>query len=106
MVGDTGRVQWNNDGNVVILVSPNVVQSKDVMSKLIKEQQTGKEWSISFSSSSSESIAVIINNLNKCIVSSLHIQNTPLDNKCLSILLMILKTNKTIVTPYYRILCF
>ena len=96
MVGDTGRVQWNNDGNVVILVSPNVVQSKDVMSKLIKEQQTGKEWSISLFSSSPESTAVIINNLNKCTVRRLDIWHTSLDSKCVSILSEILKTNKTI----------
>ena len=68
------------------------------MSKLIKERQTGKEWSISLYSSSPESTAVIINNLNKCIVRGLDINNTPLDSKCVSILSEILKTNKTIKT--------
>ena len=66
------------------------------MSKLIKEQQTGKEWSIYLSSSSPESTAVIINNLNKCTVRRLDIVNTSLDSKCVSILSEILKTNKTI----------
>ena len=68
------------------------------MSKLIKEQQTGKEWSISLYSSSPESTAVIINNLNKCTVRILDIFNTSLDSKCVLILSEILKTNKTIKT--------
>ena len=82
----------------VWLTSPSVTQSEDVISKLIKEQQTGKEWSIRLFSSSPESTAVIINNLNKCTVRSLEIFNTSLDSKCVSILSEILKTNKTIKT--------
>ena len=66
------------------------------MSKLIKEQQTGKEWSIRLNSSSPESTAVIMSNLNKCTVWRLDIWDTPLDSKCVSILSEILKTNKTI----------
>ena len=66
------------------------------MSKLTKEQQTGKEWSIRLNSSSPESTAVIINNLNKCTVRRVDIYNTLLDSKCVSILSEILKTNKTI----------
>ena len=76
--------------------SPSVLESEDVISKLIKEQQTGKEWSISLNSSSPESTAVIINNLNKCTVRRLDIWHTSLDSKCVSILSEILKTNKTI----------
>ena len=68
------------------------------MAKLIKEQQTGKEWWIDLKSSSPESTVVIINNLNKCIVSELYIDNTPLNNKCVCKLSEILKTNKTIKT--------
>ena len=67
------------------------------MSRLIK-QQTGKEWSISLRLLSPESTAVIINNLNKCTVRTLVIENTPLDSKCVSMLSEILKTNKTIKT--------
>ena len=66
------------------------------MSKLIKEQQTGTEWWVSLSSSSRESTAVIIDNLNKCRVCGLNIENTSLDRKCVSILSEILKANKTI----------
>ena len=86
------------DYNIVRLTRPSVLESEDVISKLIKEQQTGKEWSIRLYSSSPESTAVIINNLNKCTVRSLYIWNTSLDSKCVSILSEILKTNKTIKT--------
>ena len=79
-----------------MLDRPSVAQSEDVISKLIKEQQTGKEWWIDLYSSSPESTAVIINNLNKCTVRRLYIFNTSLDSKCVSILSEILKTNKTI----------
>ena len=81
-----------------MLTRPSVAQSEDVISKLIKEQQTGKEWNISLISSSPESTAVIINNLNKCTVRRLEIQDTSLDSKSVSILSEILKTNKTIKT--------
>ena len=64
----------------------------------MKEQQVGKKWSIHLFSSSPESTAVIINNLNKCIVRTLYIWDTSLDSKCVSILSEILKTNKTIKT--------
>ena len=66
------------------------------MSTLIKEQQTRKEWSIELYSSSPESTAVIINNLNKCTVWKLHTEDTLLDIKCVTILSEILKINKTI----------
>ena len=91
------KVQWKDD-NSVILHSPNVLQSEDVMKKL-KEQQTGKKWSINLSySSSPESTAVIISNLNKCTVWRLDIQDTLLNSTCVSITSEILKTNKTIKT--------
>ena len=63
---------------------------------MIKERQTGREWSIDLNSSSPESTAIIINNLNECTVWRLDIVNTSLDSKCVSILSEILKTNKTI----------
>ena len=77
---------------------PSVIESEDVMTILIKEQEIGKEWSIYLYSSSPESTAVIINNLNKCTVWRLYINNTPLDSVCTFILSEILKTNITITT--------
>ena len=41
--GDTGGVHWFDNDNIVILTRPSVIESEDVISKLIKEQQTGKE---------------------------------------------------------------
>ena len=76
------------------------------MIKLMKEQQTGKQWNIDLSPSSPESIAVIINNLNKCTVRRLNILNTSLDSKCISILSEILKTNKTIKSLMLSVLFF
>ena len=66
------------------------------MSTLIKERQAEKEWNIYLKSSSPESTAIIMNNLNKCTVWRLDLVCTPLDSKCVSILSEILKTNKTI----------
>ena len=40
--GDTGRIQWNYVDNSVWITSPSALQSEDVISKLIKEKQTGK----------------------------------------------------------------
>ena len=102
ITGDTGSVQWNDEDNTVSLTRPSVAESEDVISKLIKEQQTGKEWSIRLSSLSPESTAVIINNLNKCTVGSLDVVTTSLDIKCVSILSEILKTNKTIKTLWIQ----
>ena len=73
------------------------MECEDVIKRLIKEQQTGEEWSIELSYSSPESTEVIINNLNKCTVRELYIRYTRLDSKCVSILSEILKTNKTII---------
>ena len=96
--GVIGKVQWRDHDDSVILTRPSVLQSEDVMKKL-KEQQTEKKWSINlFCSSSSESITVIINNLNNCNVWRLDIQDTSLNSMCVSILSEILKTNKTIKT--------
>ena len=54
----------------------------------------GKEWNIHLLSSSLESTAVIINNLNKCTVRRLDIVNTSLESKCISLLSEVLKTSK------------
>ena len=80
--------------NIVSLISRSI-DSEDGISKLIKEQQTGKEWNIILNSSSPESTAVIINNLNKCTVRRLEISDIILDSKCVSMLSETLKTNKT-----------
>ena len=90
---------WSRYNNSVRLTRASVTECEDIVRTLTKEQNTVKEWSISlWYSSSPESTAIIINNLNKCTVKSLYIRHTPLDSKCVSILSEILKTNKTIKT--------
>ena len=81
--------------NIVCLTRPSVKQSEDVMSKLINIQQTGKEWNISLLSSSPESTAVIINNLNKWSDETGDIYEDPLNSKSISILSAILKVTTT-----------
>ena len=87
----------------VRLHSSSVIKCEDIMSNLIKEWQIGRKRKFSLYSSS-ESTAVIINNLNNCTVNELDIQGTSFDIKCVSILLKILKTNKTIKRLWLYIL--
>ena len=104
--GYTRSVEWRDHDGSVRLTRPSVVESEDVISKLIKEQQTEKGWSIHLVSSSPESTTVIINNLNKCKVSKLYIDNTSLDSKCVSILSEILKSNRTVKTLWLHLSSF
>ena len=69
-------------------------QADEVMNHL-KTEQTGKDWSICLITSSPESALVVINNLNEYIMRALYINQTPLDNTCVSALSEILKTNRT-----------
>ena len=80
--------------NSIRLDSPTTDQCENVvsmMSQLRKEQQTGKEWSISLSSSSPESAAV-----KGYTVRRLYIRNTNLDSDCVLKLSEILKSNEII----------
>ena len=87
-------VWWFDDINRVWLSSPTIIQCDDVMSRLIKEQQTGKEWSICIESCSPESACLIFNCLNKCSVWRLNIVTTSLDSTCMSTLFEVLRYNK------------
>ena len=97
ITGHTGRVEWRDDIKNVWLISPTIEQCEEVVSRLIKEQQTkGNTWSIRLRSSSPESALVIISNLSKCAVMRLDIHSTPLDSICMSTLSAELQTtNKT-----------
>ena len=65
---------WSRYNNSVRLTRASVTECEDIVRTLTKEQNTVKEWSISlWYSSSPESTAIIINNLNKCTVKSLYI---------------------------------
>ena len=97
ITGHTGRVEWRDDIENVWLISPTIEQCEEVVSRLIKEQQTkGSRWRIDLRSSSPESAPVIITNLSKCAVWTLDIHSTPLDSICMSTLSAELQTtNKT-----------
>ena len=97
ITGHSGRVEWRDDIKSVWLISPTIEQCEEVVSRLIKEQQTkGSRWGIYLRSSSPESALVIISNLSKCAVMTLDIHSTSLDNICISTLSAELQTtNKT-----------
>ena len=104
ITGHTGRVEWRDDIKSVWLISPTIKQREEVVSRLIKEQQTkGSRWRINLRLSSPESALVIISNLSKCAVRVLDIHSTPLDNICISILSAELQTtNKTMIDLFLR----
>ena len=90
---------WNCHDNAVRLDSPTTDQCevvKSMMSRLRKEEQTEKELTISLWSLSPKIAAVIINNLDKCKVKRIYIQDTELDDVCISKLSETLKQNKAI----------
>ena len=104
ITGHTGRVEWRDDIKNVWLISPTIEQCEEVVSRLIKAQQTkGSRWEICLRSSSPESTLVIISNLSKCAVWGLDIHSTPLDNICISTLSAELQTtNKTMINLVLR----
>ena len=104
ITGHTGRVEWRDDIKHVWLISPTIEQCEEVVSKLLKEQQTkGSRWSINLRSSSPESALVIISNLSKCAVWTLDIHSTPLDSVCISTLSAELQTtNETMINLVLR----
>ena len=85
-------MEWKDDE--VELKSPTIQECEDVMKKLIEEEQTEREWSISLWSSSPEHALIIINNLNNCAVCELHVEKTPLDSMCASKLSEVLTSSK------------
>ena len=98
LIGDPGSIQWGY--NYVDLSSATTKQADEVMNHL-KTEQTGKDWSIRLISSSPDSALVVINNLNECIMRAFYIDQTPLDNTCVSALSEILKTNRTMKRIYF-----
>ena len=104
ITGHTGRVEWRDDIENVWLISPTIEQCEEVVSRLIKEQQTKQSrWEINLRSSSPKSALVIISNLSKCAVRTLDIHSTPLDSICMSTLSAELQTtNKTMISLILR----
>ena len=86
ITGDTERVEWRDDDNGVLMISPSAEQCRNIVSRLIKEEQPGKEWHIELRSSSPENALIIINDLDKFSVRELCIDSTSLDSRCMSTL--------------------
>ena len=53
-------------------------------------------------SSSHDSLLIVLNNINECLVSRLVVENTPLDSRCVTKLSDILRFNKTIEELWLR----
>ena len=102
ITGHTGRVEWRDDIKNVWLISPTIEQCEEVVSRLIKEQQTKRSrCGINLRLLSPESALVIISNLSKCAVRTLDIHSTPLDRICMSTLSAELQsTNKTMISLF------
>ena len=86
ITGDTERVEWRDDDNGVLIISPTAQQCRNIVSRLIKEEQSGKEWHIELRSSSPENALIVISDLDKFSVRELCIDDTPLDSMCMSTL--------------------
>ena len=91
VIGDTGSVKWESDG--VILTSSTVVECKEVIHQLKRRQDT--TWEIELKSLSSQSLLILLNDINKCQVRSLSIGNTHFDSNCVSQLTQVVTYNKT-----------
>ena len=51
ITGHTGRVEWRDDIENVWLISPTIEQCEEVVSRLIREQQTkGSRWDVNLRS--------------------------------------------------------
>ena len=98
IVENTSNIQWDDEYNLVMLTAPTVEESREVMTRLTREHQTGKLWRIIIISSSPDSLLEVFRNINKCQVKGVEISNTPLNSDCVSELSRVLQSNKTIQT--------
>ena len=96
-------VEWRDDDNGVLMISPTAEQCKNIVSRLIKEEQPGKEWHIELRSSSPENALIIISNLERFSVRELCIDDTPLDSMCMSILSKKLPKVKKLMFKYFNL---
>ena len=70
------------------------------MNQLKRQQQ--RRWKVYVMSSSHDSLLIVLNNINECLVSRLVVENTPLDSRCVTKLSDILRFNKTIEELWLR----
>lgn len=98
IIGDTRSVQWTSDS--LVITSPTMKECSEVMSQLKRQQQ--RRWKIYIMSSSNDSLLIVLNNINECLVSRLVVENTPLDSRCVTKLSDVLRFNKTIEELWLR----
>ena len=98
MTGNIRNVKWHSDR--IILTTPTVEQSNNVMIQLKEQRQTNKYWGLTLGSSSHESLQIVFTNITHCLVRRLNICNTYLDSNCVSLLSNVLTDNETIEHLY------
>ena len=86
-----GHIVWHSDR--VDLISPTVKQCENVMYQL--KVQRNNYWEITLWSSSPDSLLIVLNNINECLVTRLDIWNTPFDSDCVHGLSHALYYNRT-----------
>ena len=89
IIEHTGSVRWFFE--CVELTSPTEDQWEQVMSQLKKSRIY---WKIVLKSSSPESLLLVFSNIDECPVKALHIENTPLNSRCVTKLSGVLTENK------------
>ena len=95
-IGETERVQWASD--YVTLTSPTVTECKDLIHQLKSRQHTA--WRIELKSISSDSLLILLTNVNECPVRSLEIYYTRFDIDCVNELAQVVTYNKIMEELY------
>ena len=89
---DTWRVKWED--KTVTFTSPEIKQCEHVMDELKRLHE--EKWRIWLKDSHSDSLLVVLQNINECLVTELEISHTSLDSFCVDELSHVLMYNKTI----------
>ena len=89
IIEQTGSVRWYSE--CVELTSPTEDQWEQVMSRL---KRSNIHWKIVLKSSSPESLLLVFSNIGECPVKTLHIENTPLNSRCVTKLSSVITENK------------
>ena len=83
--GDTGNAYWRHNNNSVSIISPSTEQCENIVGRLKQERKTRK-WRIELRSSTTKSALILIDNLDQFAVREFSIEDTSLDNMCMSTL--------------------
>lgn len=89
---DTWSVKWEDKS--VTFTSPEIEQCEHVMDELKRRHEI--EWRIWLKKSQFDSLFVVLQNVNECLVTELEISHTSLSGFCVDELSHVLMYNKTI----------